>query len=70
MNKPRHRSPTLARRTLALRRETLLHLTTNQLRAVVGGQIETLTCPTGEGVCSGVSQVGPCDPKSLRCTGA
>ena len=60
----------IARRTLALRRETILHLTAGQLRAVVGGQIETLTCPSDEDVCSGVSQVGPCDPNSLTCTGA
>jgi hypothetical protein len=66
----RPQTAAVIRRTkLALRRETIAHLTTAQLRAIVGGQIETVTCPTGKDVCSGVSQIGPCDPRSLGCTG-
>ncbi len=66
----RPQTAAVIRRTkLALRRETIAHLTTAQLRAIAGGFIDTVTCKTAETVCGGVSQIGPCDPKSGGCTG-
>jgi len=64
-------SQALRRSKLRLRGETIAHLTSRQLHAVVGGGQDTLLacsvgCPSADDYCP-VSQVGPCDPKSVIC---
>ncbi|MEO7734373.1 MAG: hypothetical protein ABIY55_25680 [Kofleriaceae bacterium] len=75
MYRPIKHTAAIGRTKLSLRRETIAHLATVQLRTVAGGFVETLSCESCGVSCAsceigcGVSQLGRCDPNSGPCTG-